>query len=312
MLHIRVVTPPELSTLVIEVVDATPAAHNIVIIRGAARRPSGDLVQFDIAREAANVVIGQLRQTGVHRSGSIAVERIDVALSDVAQGSERVAPGESTEAVIWEEVESKMRDDGTLTASYVAMMTVAIMIGAVGILTDSPVLIVGAMVVGPDYGPLAAVTFHLHRSRYLKSYKALRTLTIGYLAGLFGATTLTVGVRLFGNVPAAYTRGLRPLTSFVSRPDGWSVIVALLAGIAGMLALTEAKAGTIVGVLISVTTIPAASNLGVALASERWGEFGGAAGQLALNLVLLVAVGLVVLRVEHFVGQRRSHAGAIS
>ena len=197
-----------------------------------------------------------------------------------------------------------MRDEGILTVSYLAMTTVAIMIGAVGILTDSPVLIVGAMVVGPDDGPLAAITFPLHRRRPRKARQALRTLAARYLAGLTGAVLLTGAVQLFGNIPAAYELGLRPLTSFVTRPDGWSVTVAILAGVAGMLALTEAKARTIVGVLISVTTIPAASNLAVRLATGRWAELGGAAEQLAVNFVLLVAVGLVVLHVERFFGRR--------
>jgi hypothetical protein len=49
----------------------------------------------------------------------------------------------------------------------------------------------------------------------------------------------------------------RPLTSFIWNPDALSWIVGFLAGIAGMLALTSAKSGALVGVLISVTTIPA-------------------------------------------------------
>ena len=52
----------------------------------------------------------------------------------------------------------------------------------------------------------------------------------------------------------------RPLTSFIWRPDALSFIVAFLAGIAGMLSLTTAKSGALVGVLISVTTVPAAAN----------------------------------------------------
>ena len=94
------VPTPEFSAAVIEVIDANPAAHDTVIVRGAAHRPHGDLIQFDIAREAANDMIGQLRWTEVHRTGSIAIERIDTALSDVALNSERLVPGESTEAVI--------------------------------------------------------------------------------------------------------------------------------------------------------------------------------------------------------------------
>jgi Domain of unknown function (DUF389) len=52
-----------------------------------------------------------------------------------------------------------------------------------------------------------------------------------------------------------------PNSGFIWKPDALSWIVGFLAGIAGMLALTSAKSGALVGVLISVTTIPAAANV---------------------------------------------------
>ena len=55
------------------------------------------------------------------------------------------------------------------------------------------------------------------------------------------------------------------------------MLVALLAGAAGALSLSTAKSGALVGVLISVTTIPAAANVGVASAYGDWDEVGGAA-----------------------------------
>ena len=48
--------------------------------------------------------------------------------------------------------------------------------------------------------------------------------------------------------------GPRPDTAFIYQPDVLSFVVAFLAGVAGMLSLTSAKSGALVGVLISVTT----------------------------------------------------------
>ena len=180
------------------------------------------------------------------------------------------------------------------------MLGVAVLIGAVGVLTDSPVLIVGAMVVGPDYGPIAGVTLNLHRHRLDRCIDALTTMLIGFGTSILLAAALAAVVRAIGAVPDGYVDGVRPLTSFVARPDGWSVVVAVLAGIAGTLALTEAKAGALVGVLISVTTVPAAANLGVAVALGRFGEGAGAAVQLSLNVVVMVVTGVAVLRVQQW------------
>ena len=65
-----------------------------------------------------------------------------------------------------------------------------------------------------------------------------------------------------------------------------------------MLSLTSAKSGAIIGVLISVTTIPAIANMGVAAAYTDWAEVGGAAAQLGVNLVALILGGLARLAVQ--------------
>jgi uncharacterized membrane protein len=76
------------------------------------------------------------------------------------------------------------------------------------------------------------------------------------------------------------------------------VIVAVFAGIVGMLSLTEGRSGALVGVLVSVTTIPAASNVGVATAYREWSEVGGAALQLGLNVAALVVAGVATLAIH--------------
>jgi uncharacterized hydrophobic protein (TIGR00271 family) len=91
---------------------------------------------------------------------------------------------------------------------------------------------------------------------------------------------------------------VRPLTEFISNPDFFSFFVAYLAGTAGVLSLTSAKSGALIGVLISVTTIPAIANIGVATAYADWAELGGAAAQLGVNLVALVLGGLARLTAQ--------------
>ena len=51
-----------------------------------------------------------------------------------------------------------------------------------------------------------------------------------------------------------------------------------------MLSLSTAKSGALIGVLISVTTIPAAANIGIAAALGDWDTAAGSAGQLVVNL----------------------------
>jgi len=74
--------------------------------------------------------------------------------------------------------------------------------------------------------------------------------------------------------------------------------------VAGMLSLTTTKSSVLVGVLISVTTVPAAANVGVAAAVGRWHECLGAATQLAVNLASLLLAGVATLTIQRQVWHR--------
>ena len=101
--------------------------------------------------------------------------------------------------------------------------------------------------------------------------------------------------------------GIRPVTELIAEPNITSLIVALAAGIAGMIALGRSKTGAVVGVLVSVTTIPAAANVGLALVLGNLDEAIGAAAQLVINVLGLIAAGVGSL----WVGRRLSRARAI-
>ena len=72
----------------------------------------------------------------------------------------------------------------------------------------------------------------------------------------------------------------------------------MLAGVAGMLAITSAKSGSLVGVFISVTTVPAAAFAAVALVEGRLDEALTSMLQLAINLIGIVAAAAASLLVS--------------
>jgi uncharacterized hydrophobic protein (TIGR00271 family) len=172
-------------------------------------------------------------------------------------------------------------------------------------MTDSPILIIGAMVVGPEFGPLAGLAVAaVNRQRDL-ALRSLAALAVGFPLAMTVTCLVTLLLRASGVAPDNIETG-RPLTQFISHPDEFTVIIALLAGAAGILSLTSAKSGALIGVLISVTTIPAAANAAVAVAYGDFDQWRGAAGQLALNLFLIVVAGIATLTV-----QRRLYAARV-
>jgi uncharacterized hydrophobic protein (TIGR00271 family) len=309
MIHLRIVAPEEVAHQALEVLRASPAVLNVVHLHGAATKPDGDLILCDVAREEASVVIADLKELQIPKVGSIAVEHIDTALSDAAEAAEEAAPGLPSDAVVWEEVEQRTSENTELSISFVAFMVLAMQIAAVGLLLDQPILIVGAMVVGPEFGPLAGLSVALVERRGELARRSLAALAVGFPIGILLACLATLVFKGIGASPDDFAPDDHQLTAFISQPDFFSFFVAFVAGTAGILSLTSAKSGALIGVLISVVTIPAASNIGVATAYGDWNEAGGAATQLAINLTAVVLAGVLTMFIQrrYYVMRRRRH-----
>lgn len=206
--------------------------------------------------------------------------------------------------MVWEEVVEVTHEESALSYTYLAFIVTATMLAACGVVLDSAVLVVGAMVVGPEFGPLAGLCVALVQRR---AHPAVRSLT-ALLGGFVSAIALTILFALmmdaFGLFTEAEFDGARPNTSFIFQPDALSFVVAFLAGVAGLLSLTSAKSGALVGVAISVTTVPAAANAAVALAYADFGQARGSAAQLLLNLCGITLAGVLTLLVQRAVLRR--------
>jgi uncharacterized hydrophobic protein (TIGR00271 family) len=298
MLHVRIVSPEGRTADVVEALRRSPAATNLAVLPSASLDPVGDLVMCDVAREGANQVVAALREMDMHQDGSVAVTHVDLSLSEAAREAERRAPGYGSDAAVWEEVDARVRDDSVLTAGFLVLLTIAALIAAVGLVEDAPILIVGAMVVGPEYGPIAGLTVGLFKRRGWRIRTAVATLVVGLVVGAVGSYLATSLAEGFGLVPDAFSPHAQPLTGFIVDPSITSFVVAFLAGIAGTLSLTQARASALTGVLISVTTIPAVAAIGVSGALDYWEDAWGATAQLGLNVVALVLSGVLTLWVQ--------------
>jgi uncharacterized hydrophobic protein (TIGR00271 family) len=297
VLHLRVISPSATTDAVLKVIEDEPGTTHLVVLRGAALAPPGDVVEADVARESADEVIAALCALGIDHAGGITLEQIDTALSDAADRAEQDAPGDAADAVVWQELVAKTGEESRLNVTFLAFMAIACLLAAVGVITDSAVTIVGAMVVGPEFGPLAAVAVGLVRRRWDLVRRAGVAIAVGFpLAMLVTAAGAALGswANLF---EVGVLRGTHSV-DFVYQVGWWSLIVAVLAGAAGMLSMTSTKSAALVGVFISVTTIPAAGYAAVAAILGEWPRFFQSVGQLVVNLIFIVlsATGVLLLR----------------
>lgn len=304
MLHVRAIVPAQLTDQVQRLLAADDAVTHVSVMPGVAVSPRGDVVEFDVVREGASPILEQLREIGLEESGSIVVERVDAAISLAADRAARRTPGLGVDAVVWAEVEQQTGEETQLSAAYLAFMTIAMIIAAVGVLLDQPILIVGSMVVGPEFGPLAAMCVGLARWRPALIRRSALALGVGFPFAMILTVAAVWLLTAADLVNESMLLAERPLTDFIWRPDALSWVIGFLGGVAGILSLTSAKAGTLVGVLISVTTIPAAANAAVALAYGVRNEAAGSALQLVINLAAIVVAGVLTLLVQRLIWHR--------
>jgi uncharacterized hydrophobic protein (TIGR00271 family) len=309
VVHLRIVVPSHESANALELLERTPSVCNLIFFERAAQRPEGDVILCDVAREDASVVVSDLRELRIDQEGSIAMEDIDSQISAAAREAEKAATGLPTDAVVWEEVESRTSENIELSASFIAFMTLAMLIASIGILTDQIILIIGAMVVGPEFGPIAGLSVAAVEKRIELARRSFLALAVGFPVGITATFLTTLALDGLDLIPEDFTQEGHPFTDFISSPDEFSFLVALFAGFAGVLSLTNAKSGALVGVLISVATIPAAANIGVAAALGDGTEWVGAMEQLALNLsaIMLACIGTLFLQRRLYLRRRRAH-----
>jgi uncharacterized hydrophobic protein (TIGR00271 family) len=293
LLHLRIVCPDGLDAVLRTLTDRP----GVVAVHPAGESSHGPVVTADVARESVEGVIADLRDLGAFDQGLLTLEPLDTSLGGLARRAEDDAPGEGADALIWDELTERTGEDSTLTWTFLAFMVLATLLAAIGVVTDSDVTVVGAMVVGPEFGALAAVAVGLVRRRATPVRRGVVALLVGFPLAVVVTALLALLARAAGLIGPEDITGAGRETSFIYQPGWFSLITALVAGAAGIVSLTSSKSAALVGVFISVTTIPAAGNAAVAATLDRWPEAGRSLANLGINLVGIVGAGVITLAV---------------
>lgn len=298
VLSIRVTAPDDLSA------DVAARLEQFATVADLTRVPvrDGSMLMFEVAREDANSIMRMLRHAGVPKVGTIVVSEPLAVLSQEAVEAERVAPGHPADGVLWAQLADRSREDARPSWSFFVFLLLATLIAGIGRLLDQPILIIGAMVVGPEFAPIAAICYAIVRRRRGIVGMASLTLFGGFALCAVAAWAIWAIVYAFG-VFTYEQATTGPLTEFIVAPDAWSFVIALLAGVAGVLSLTTSKSSALVGVFISITTVPAVGTIGLTLAVGAWQDAGLALLQLVINLIGLFIAGIVTLFVQLHVGR---------
>ena len=181
---------------------------------------------------------------------------------------------------------SHMRD-AALDEVFIVLSIGASLISTLGLLADSPAVVIGAMVVAPWIMPLRAATFAILLGEVRLLGRSLRTLLVGV-----SITTLLSFI-------LGWLAGLPQLGSEVltrTMPNLLDLGIALVAGgLATYAKLRSDAVSSLAGTAIAVALVPPVCVMGLLLSHQRWSDAYGAGLLFTTNLLGILTGGLVLM-----------------
>ncbi|HOB14638.1 MAG TPA: DUF389 domain-containing protein [Novosphingobium sp.] len=154
------------------------------------------------------------------------------------------------------EMRQAVQTEGELTQGFVLMSALSAGIATFGLLQSSTAVVIGAMLISPLMGPIAALGFGFASLDGRRIRDALRVVLIGAAIGILTGVLLTWLSPIRNATPEILARTQPTLLDFA---------VALLSGLAGGYATVIGKGGTAIGVAIATALMPPLATLGYGL-----------------------------------------------
>jgi uncharacterized membrane protein len=152
-------------------------------------------VSCDVVRASVNPLLRCLRSAGVTERGGITMAEPEAVISTAADHARAEILTPKIDTVVWEEVAARTSDDSTFSVTFGLLMVLAGIIAAIAMVTNNPVLIVGAMIVSPDYGPMAALSVALMSRASRQAWQSFRALALGFPMAALAALLFTLAAR---------------------------------------------------------------------------------------------------------------------
>jgi uncharacterized hydrophobic protein (TIGR00271 family) len=291
MLQLRVFGDSSAVGEVAERLGALPGARHVSVVAGA--RPGSALLTADLRATVADGALDLARGVGIPAE-DISLLRLD-AIGPALPADEPVA-------LVWADLLGQAGVNARAAVRYLVFMAVAGVIAGFGVIDENQILIVGAMAVAPDLLPITATCTGLVLRRGQLIRRGLVALGLGLGMACLTAAAVTGFLNLFDLLPTDFAVHEIGLVSQV-HIEAETIIVALAAGVAGMLAV-ETRASMGVGVAISVTTIPAAAFLGVAAGVGQFTKSLSALSVLGTNVAMMLVGGSTALAIQRRLASR--------
>jgi len=201
------------------------------------------------------------------------------------------------------EVTIQLRDSSSPDFDFFLLVVLSSIIATSGLLTNSPAVIIGAMLVAPLMSPILGLGLASLTGDATFFRNAGIALARGAAVSILIATILTLGNRLLPFLP------LQELQTEVlarTRPTPIDLTIALAGGMAAAFALAMPSiSAALPGVAIATALMPPLCTVGVGIAMGRWDVAGGALLLFITNAVTIAFAAMLVFSAVGFSVKRK-------
>ncbi len=260
---------------------------------------------FPLPTNAVEPILGSLREAGLGDDAfTVVVEANTVVSRRFEELQKQYAEEEDEGRIAREELTAEASNLAPSLDVYVVMTVVSALIATAGLLLDSPAVVVGSMVIAPLVGPAMAASVGTVVNDHDLFSRGVRLQIGGLVLAIVTAALFALVVRYSNLIPPLADVTTIPEIRERVAPDFLSLVVAIGAGVAGVVSLTSGVSTALVGVMIAVALIPPAATVGIGLA---WGAPLVAVGSGVLLLVNVLSINLAALVVLWYSGYRPEH-----
>lgn len=297
---VHITVPASETDRLLERLKPIEGAVSILVHRGAAIRPEGDLIILRGTNDMAEKAIEAIADMDLVRRGAVA---IDEPVGLASGEARRELDGDTSEAT-WEEMDTLLRQNTNPSRNYIALMFLSGAVAGAGLSMDTLHIVVGAMLIAPGFEPLIRVSLGLASGLPDTTRRGLKSVAIGY-GTLVAGGALGSGIAVWaGAAPDMQVVAGQDWVRYWSTIQGPSVVVALLAGIAGAVVVNSHQTVFATGVMIALALVPAAAICGLGLVAGDPELALRGLGRWAVDALCVATTGLAVFGIKRAVAGR--------
>lgn len=300
---IEITVPPSYTDELIHELEQLEQVINLSVVRGASVKPEGDVLTVHALNDGADEV---LRLADAARGqGHVSVSTAELTSLIDPEHEQKVA--NDIDEALWEEVETGLRHQSRTTANYLILMSLGGVVAATGLVvegTSQAISFVAAAIIAPGFEPLAKIPVGLALRRWEVAISGLKSAGIGYLTLAFSAALIFLVLRLTGVATVEEFVANSEVQS-LANPTLRDILLSACGAVAGMVMLISYRRYLIPGALISLMIIEAAAMVGVAPAAGSLILMYEGAERLVLDVLLIVAGGVLVVGLKQALVHRR-------